>query len=53
MYNCLYKFLEFDNFIYDLQSGFLRKRSTSLIHRTDKIREQIDKGNFGRGIFVD
>ena len=40
---------------YDLQFGFRQKYSTShaLIHLTDKIREQLDSGNFACGIFVD
>ena len=55
MYNGLYKFLETNNLIYSLQFGFRQKHSTShvLIHLTDKIREQLDKGNFACGIFVD
>ena len=55
MYNCLYKFLETNNLIYSLQFGLRQKHSTShaLIHLTDKIREQLDKGNFACGIFVD
>ena len=54
-YNHLYKFLETNNLIYSLQFGFRQKHSTShaLIHLTDKIREQLDKGNFACGIFVD
>ena len=45
MYNCV---------IYDLQFGFRQKYSTfhALIHLTDKIREQLDSGNFACGIFV-
>ena len=41
--------------IYDLQFGFRQKYSTlhALIHLTDKIREQLDSGNFTCGIFVD
>ena len=55
MYNCLYKLLETINLIYSLQFGFRQKYSTShgLIHLNDKIREQLDKGNFAYGIFVD
>ena len=55
MYNRLYKFLETNNLIYSLQFGFRQKHSTShsLIHLTDKIREQLDKGKFACGIFVD
>ena len=54
-YNHLYKFLGTNNLIYSLQFGFTQKRSTShaLIHLTDKIREQVDKGNFAGSIFVD
>ena len=38
-----------------MQFGFRQKHSTShaLIHLTDKSREQLDKGNFACGIFVD
>ena len=55
MYNLLYEFLESKNLIYDLQFGFRQKYSTShaLIHLTDKIQEQLDKGNFSCGILVD
>ena len=40
---------------YDLQFSFRQKYSTShaLIHLTDKIRKQLDSGNFACGIFVD
>ena len=55
MYNRLYNFLEMSSVIYDLQFGFRKKYSTSyaLIYLTDKIREQLDSGNFAYGIFVD
>ena len=55
MYNRLYEFLESKSLIYDLQFGFRQKHSTShaLIHLTDKIREQLGKGNFDCGISVD
>ena len=55
MYNCLYKFLETNNMIYILQFGFRQKhsRSHALIHLTDKIREQLVKGNFACSIFAD
>ena len=51
----MYESLESKNLIYDLQFGFQQKHLTShaLIHLTDKIREQLDKWNFGCGIFVD
>ena len=55
MYNCLYEFLKSKNLIYDLQFGFRQKHSIShaLIYLNGKIRELLDKGNFGCGIFVD
>ena len=55
MYNRLYNSVEINSVIYDLQFGFKQKYSTSyaLIHLTDKIREQLDGGNFACGIFVD
>ena len=55
MYNRLYKVLETNNLIYSLQFRLRQKHSTShaLIHLTDKIREQLDKGNFTWRIFVD
>ena len=55
MYNHLYKFLETNNLIYGLQFRFRQKYSTSsaLIHLTDKIREEVDKGNCACGISVD
>ena len=55
VYNCLYEFLESKNLIYDLQLGFRQRHSTShaLIHLTDKIREQLDKGVLGCSVFGD
>ena len=55
MYNRLYNFLELNSAIYNLQFGFRQKYSLShaVIHLTDKIREQLDNGNFACGIFVD
>ena len=55
MYNRLYNFLEKKEIIMSLQSGFRQKYSTThaLIHLTDKIRHEIDKGNYACGIFVD
>ena len=51
----LYNFLERKEIIFLLQFGFRQKYSTThaLIHLTDKIRHEIDKGNYARGIFVD
>ena len=55
MYNRLYNFLEKKEIIFSLQFGFRQKYSTThaLIHLTDKIRHEIDKGNYACGIFVD
>ena len=55
MYNRLYNFLEKKEIIFSLQFGFRQKYSTThaLINLTDKIRHEIDKGNYAWGIFVD
>ena len=55
MYNRLYNFLEKKEIIFLLQFGFCRKYSAThaLIHLTDKIRHEIDKGNCACRIFVD
>ena len=55
MHNRFHNFLATNNLIYSLQFGFRQKHSTShaLIRPTDKIREQLDKGNFTCGIFDD
>ena len=55
MYNRLYNFLEKNEIIFSLQFGFHQKYSTThaLIHLTDNIRYEIDKGNYACGIFVD
>ena len=41
--------------IYPLQFGFLQNYSTSyaLIHLTETIKEALDRGKYGCGIFVD
>ena len=41
--------------IFSIQLGFRQKYSPThaLIHLTDKIRHEIDKGNYACGIFVD
>ena len=51
----MYKFLENNNLIYSLPFWFRQKHSTShnFIYLADKIREQLNKGNFACGIFVD
>ena len=55
MYSRLYNFLEKKEIIFSLQFGFRQKYSTThaLIHLTDKLRHEIDKGNYACGIFVD
>ena len=55
MHKRLYEFLEKDNLLYSLQFGFRSKHSTShtLISMTEKIRNTIDNGNYGCGIFID
>ena len=47
MYNRFYNFLEKKG-IFSLQFGFKQKQSAThaLIHLTDKIRHEIDKGNY-------
>ena len=41
--------------MFSLQFGFRQEYSTTyaLIHFADKIRQEIDKGNYACGIFVD
>ena len=55
MHERLYKFLELNNILYSKQFGFRKNNSTidALIKITDKIRESIDKGKYGCGIFID
>ena len=54
MHTRLYEFLE-KNVLYSLQFGFRSKHSTShtLISMTEKIRNTIDNGNYGCGIFIE
>ena len=51
----LYDFLEMNNALHTLQFGFRKKHSTShtLISMTEKIRNTIDNGRYGCGIFID
>ena len=55
MHERLYKFLELNNILYNKQFGFRKNNSTidALIKITDKIRESVDKGKYGCGIFID
>ena len=55
MHNRLYSFLEDHNILYKKQFGFRKNNSTtfSLIEITEKIKESIDNGKFGCGVFID
>ena len=55
MHKRLYHFLEVHNILYENQFGFRKKNSTahSLIEITEKIKESIDNGMYGCGIFID
>ena len=55
MYKRLSNFLDINNLIYSLQFGFRPKYSTThtLINLTESIRQSLDEGSFGCGIFVD
>ena len=54
MYNRIYKFFSDNNLIYSLQFGFRQKYSTvhTLISLTECIRQNLDEGNIGCGIFI-
>ena len=55
MYKRLSDFLDTNNLIYSLQFGFRQKHSTThaLINLSESIRQTLDEGSFGCGIFVD
>ena len=55
MHQRLYKFLESFEILYPLQFGFRKKHSTShsLLSLTASIKQSIDSGNIGCGIFLD
>ena len=55
MYKRLSNFLDINNLIYSLQFGFRPKYSTNhaLINLSESIRQSLDEGSFGCGIFVD
>ena len=55
MHKRLYHFLELHNVLFEKQFGFRKDNSTSyaLMEITEKIKESIDKGKFGCGIFID
>ena len=51
----LYDFLEQHSILFDNQFGFRKNNSISyaLMEITDKIKESIDSGKYGCGIFID
>ena len=51
----MYEFLERHNILFEKQFGFRKKNSTvhALMEITEKIKESIDHGKFGCGIFID
>ena len=55
MYKRLYTFLSYNNIIYDLQFGFRQQHSKShaLINITENIRNALNDGNIGCGVFMD
>ena len=55
MYERVYRFLDTCNFLYPLQFGFREKHSTlhAIIDMTETIKEAIDNGMFGCGLFID
>ena len=55
MYKKVYQFLTENNIIYDLQCGFRQNFSTAhaLINLTENIRQALDEGYIGCGMFVD
>ena len=55
MHKRLYEFLEHHNILFENQFGFRKKNSTiyALMEITERIKESIDNGKFGCGIFID
>ena len=55
IHNRLYAFLEINEILIPNQFGFRKKNSTvnALIQITEKIKNSIDQGKFGCGIFID
>ena len=55
MYKRLYTFPNNNNIIYNLRFGFRQQYSTShaSINITENIRNALDDGNIGCGVFVD
>ena len=55
MHGRVYKFLEENKSLYNLQFGFRSKHSTAhaLIQITEKIKNALDNGNHACGVFID
>ena len=55
MHTRLYNFLDTFEMLYPLQFGFSEKHSTmhALLSLTESIKQSIDNGKFGCGIFID
>ena len=55
MHKHLFAFLEYHNILFQNQFGFRRNNSTvyALVQITEIIKESIDKGKYGCGIFID
>ena len=55
MHKRLYNFLEQHNILFENQFGFRKNNSTiyALMEITERIKESIDNGKFGCGIFID
>ena len=55
MHRRLYDFLEHQSILFENQFGFRKNNSTTyaLMEITEKIKESIDSGQFGCGIFID
>ena len=55
MHKRLYEFLELHNILFENQFGFRKNNSTvyALIEISERIKESIDNGKFGCGIFID
>ena len=55
MYKRSYTFLNTNNIIFNILFGYRQQYSTShtLINITENIKEALDEGNIGCGVFVD
>ena len=55
MHKRLYEFFENNNILFKNQFGFRKQNSTvhALVQITEQIKESIEKGKFGCGIFID